>query len=194
MIYINLPSRGSSFLTQFFVNCIILSIFVVVPSIKDTSVKSNPVYAVNTSLKVPIKKHVSRWCSVSDCIGTGQKFTVLTQINTKVAEWLVMCAAVSGYSSHKVLNWPSTNTTSKCFHLLNHMWVWIHSLVSVSRKVIKSTILIHVILIQEFGSRNSFLLIMDIWLELIGVKCRFKRTSQCAICWMSNSVQCYYWM
>jgi len=119
--------------------------------LENTTIKQCPVDHVITGLKVPIQKHVCSWVPVAHRITRRQERSVLTQINAKVWERLIMRAAVWRCTTNKIVHFACTNSWSEGLNLGDRVRILPNALFAERTKEVKGTIFIHVILVNEFS-------------------------------------------
>jgi len=100
---INAPGRCLSLLAKLFLDFNMLQIFVSVSCHIDASVKDSPVDLVVTCLKLPVHQHMRCAVTIPNRVDGRKELAIGTQIDAEPRVWLVLGAAVGGYTSHEVI-------------------------------------------------------------------------------------------
>lgn len=100
---------------------------------------------------MPIHEDMSRRVAVADSVASRQEGPTFAEVDTEVREGFVLSSAVGRHSPHKHVDSARANGRSEGLNLAKLVRVLPESLLAERAQIVDSSVLIKVVLIEEFG-------------------------------------------
>ena len=102
---------------------------------------------------------MSRGISVSQRVACWKQSPLEAQINSIERVWLIKSAAVDNVAANEVFNTAHSNGRSEGLNLAESVWVLPEALLTEGSKEVESTLLVKVVLKEEFSWLSNLLVL-----------------------------------